>query len=210
MYASLCLIWGSTWAAISVLVSHVPPMRSAAVRFVIAGLLLLPVAMLRRVRWPVRDEWRTIAAMCVLMFAIPYALIFWAEQHITSGLTAVIYAASPLFMGLLTPLMNHRRVPRSAMQSILLGWGGLLLVLSGALTASRAQIWAAMAILTSLVCQTFAALMIKKSLGDVSPLMSNALSPCSAADCCCLPERRLRSGMREATGRMRRLGPSGF
>jgi drug/metabolite transporter (DMT)-like permease len=114
--------------------------------------------------------------MCVLMFGIPYALIFWAEQHITSSLTAVVYAAMPLFMALLTPLLNRRRVPRAALESILVGWGGLLLVLSGALSASRSQIWAALAVLLALLSQTVAALTAKRLLNEISPLMSNALS----------------------------------
>lgn len=176
MYVSLCIVWGSTWAVISVLVSHVAPMRSAAIRFVLAGLLLLPIALLRRVRWPVLEEWRAIALLSVLMFAIPYALIFWAEQRISSSLTAVLYAAMPLLMSVLTPLMSGRRVPRAAMQAILLGWGGLLLVLSGALTASGTQIGAAAAVLISVVCQAFAALTAKRQLSKISPLMSNSLS----------------------------------
>ncbi|HWZ13088.1 MAG TPA: EamA family transporter [Acidobacteriaceae bacterium] len=176
VYVSLCIVWGSTWAVISVLVSQVAPLRSAAVRFVLAGLLLLPIALIRRVRWPLRSEWRAIALMSVLMFGVPYALIFWAEQHISSSLTAVLYAAMPLFMALLTPLMNGRRVPRAAMQAILLGWGGLLVVLSGALTASHAQTGAAIAVLISVVCQAFAALAAKRQLSEISPLMSNSLS----------------------------------
>ena len=47
-FALLCAIWGSTWAAISVLVQDVPPLRSAAVRFLLAGVVLLVVVAIKR------------------------------------------------------------------------------------------------------------------------------------------------------------------
>src|SRR5450759_971868 len=88
-YIALCLIWGSTWLAIRIVVRDVPPLQAVAVRFLAAGVLLLGMA-------------------------LPYVLLFWAEQHVTSSMSAVLYSASPLTVSLITPVMMHRKVPRRA------------------------------------------------------------------------------------------------
>ena len=51
-YVSLCLIWGSTWLAIRLVVRDVPPLEAAALRFLAAGALLLGMAALQKRRWP--------------------------------------------------------------------------------------------------------------------------------------------------------------
>ncbi len=51
-YVALCLIWGSTWLAIRVVVRDVPPFEAVAVRFLAAGALLLGMALLQKRPWP--------------------------------------------------------------------------------------------------------------------------------------------------------------
>jgi len=91
-------------------------------------------------------------------------------------LLAVLYAASPLFIAALTPAVEGKRVPRAALQAILLGWGGLLVVLSGALTASSVKVWAALAVLGAVVCQGYCALLAKRRLGG-APMLRGGVAP---------------------------------
>src|SRR5437016_30891 len=78
-YISLCLIWGSTWMAIRVVVKDVPPLWAAALRFVIAAVILLAIALIRRMPFPqTRREWRAVAVLSFTMMAFYYGLIFWA------------------------------------------------------------------------------------------------------------------------------------
>ena len=74
-YLTLCLIWGSTWMAIRVLVREVPPLWSAGVRFAIAAALLLMVAAVRGAKAPRGPrEWRAVLVLGLTMIAIPYGL----------------------------------------------------------------------------------------------------------------------------------------
>ena len=63
-----------------------------ALRFFIAGALMAVVALATRARWPRgRAEWQAMVLVGLLMFAGDYGLIYWAEQYIESGLTAVLF-----------------------------------------------------------------------------------------------------------------------
>src|SRR5947209_13245662 len=110
-YISLCLIWGSTWLAIRVVVHDVPPFEAAALRFVAAGALLLGAALLQKRAWPRgRRQWNAVLILSLTMMALPYGLLFWAEQHVMSSMTAILYSAMPLAVSLFTPAMMRRKV----------------------------------------------------------------------------------------------------
>ena len=94
----LCLIWGSTWGAIKIGLSDLPPFTFAGVRFVLAATILFGVAALRgRSLWPRPGEWRFLVVTGTLAFTVNYAGLFWGEQHIPSGQAAVLQATIPGF-----------------------------------------------------------------------------------------------------------------
>ena len=99
LYALLVLIWSSTWVAIKIGLEDLPPLFGAGIRFGLAGLLLLAGAALAR--RSLRTDAVLVAILAVLPFATTYGLVYWAEQHITSGLTAVLFGVLPLYTALL-------------------------------------------------------------------------------------------------------------
>src|SRR5260370_36707240 len=93
----LCGIWGSTWLFIKVGLADLPPFTFAGIRFVLASLILTLLVIIRRAPWPrTRREWGLIAVVGLLQFALNYGLVFWAEQHISSGLAAVLQSTFPV------------------------------------------------------------------------------------------------------------------
>src|SRR5258708_27526783 len=94
----LCLIWGSTWLFIKLGLADLPPITFAGIRFIIAFLILASLVIARRARWPrTRAEWTLIAVSGGLQFGLNYGLVFWGEQHISSGLAAVLQSTFPSF-----------------------------------------------------------------------------------------------------------------
>src|SRR6201986_5662278 len=82
-YIALCLIWGSTWLAIRFVVHDVPPLEAAAVRFLAGGILLLGIAVAQKRTWPQdKQQWNAILVLSITIMALPYGLLFWAEQYI--------------------------------------------------------------------------------------------------------------------------------
>jgi len=122
----LTLIWGTTWAVIRVGLEGIPPLTGVALRFGIAGSLLLALVPRLGVRftWS-RREVGLWAMNGLFSFSASYTIVYWAEQHIPSGLAAVLFASYPLMV----VVIAHFALPGER-----LGWraaGGVLLGLAG-------------------------------------------------------------------------------
>jgi len=165
-FGILCVIWGSTWAAIRVLVGDVPPMRAAAVRFLIAGVVALVWMLIKRERMPCGTEWRALLLLSVAMIAAPFAIIFWAEQSVASGTTALVYSAVPVFISFLGPLVKGHvgETPRRAVLAMTVGMGGIALLLQGAIRVSWAQTWGIVALLAAVAMSAWATIYAKTTL----------------------------------------------
>jgi len=97
-FVALCLIWSSTWLAIKFGLRDLPPVSFVAIRFVIAVAVLLAIS-IGRVRLLPRNrgDFMLLAWTGVLMFCVNYALLFWAELYVSSGLSAVLQGTIPIF-----------------------------------------------------------------------------------------------------------------
>jgi drug/metabolite transporter (DMT)-like permease len=102
LYAVLVLIWSSTWVAIRIGLHDTPPLFGAGLRFSLAGAGLLVAC--RALNRPVRSDPLLVAVLAALPFATTYGLIYWAEQYIPSGLTAVLFGVLPLYTAALVLL----------------------------------------------------------------------------------------------------------
>jgi drug/metabolite transporter (DMT)-like permease len=175
-YIALCLIWGSTWLAIRLVVRDVPPFLAAAVRFLVAGALLLGLAFVQKRRWPANGEqWNAIFVLSLTIMAVPYGLLFWAEQHVNSSMTAVLYSAMPLTVALVTPAMMHRKVPRRAVFAMVIAFGGLLTLFYENPSTNRWAIIGGVAVLVSMALSSWSVVYAKARLRDVDSVVATGL-----------------------------------
>ncbi len=175
-YASLCLIWGSTWMAIRVVVKDVPPLWAAALRFVIAAAILLAIAAVRRLPFPQTNrEWRAVVVLSFTMMAFYYGLIFWAEQYVNSSMSAVLFSCSPLVVALLTPLLSGKSVPRQAVYAMLIAFGGILALFESGLRTSRSAVMGGAAILLGVLTSSWSSIYAKRETMKLNPMVSTAL-----------------------------------
>jgi drug/metabolite transporter (DMT)-like permease len=100
-FAIIYFVWGSTYLAIRVGVREMPPFLMAGLRFTAAGLALYGWMRITGVPSPSWREWRGATVLGALMFLMDYACLFWAEQRVPSGVSAVILAAIPVCITLL-------------------------------------------------------------------------------------------------------------
>src|SRR5438034_3841621 len=97
-WLTLCIVWSSTWLAIKVGLRDLPPVSFVAIRFLIAIIVLIAVSVGRVRLLPMRrNDYAVLAITGILMFAVNYTLLFWAELHVSSGLAAVLQATIPIF-----------------------------------------------------------------------------------------------------------------
>jgi len=175
-YLALCFIWGSTWMAIRVVVRDVPPLQAAAIRFLAAAALLLSVVFLQKRSWPKgKREWNAILVLSVTIMAVPYGLLFWAEQYVASSMTAVFYSAMPMVVALLTLLMTQRKVPRSAVYAMAVAFGGLLVLFYSGFSAGGRGILGSAAIVCAMVLSSWSSVYAKKRLHDVDTVVATGL-----------------------------------
>jgi drug/metabolite transporter (DMT)-like permease len=94
----VCLIWGTTYLAIRISLETIPPLLMAAIRWIVAGGLLILLLHLRGEQLPARREWPSLALLGVLLLGFGNGAVVWAELTVPSGLTAVLVATSPFWM----------------------------------------------------------------------------------------------------------------
>src|SRR5260370_3124280 len=125
-FATIYLVWGSTFLAIRVGVREVPPFLLAAMRFLVAGLILYGWTIARGERSPSRRQWASVSLLALLIFVLDYGLLFWAERRVPSGMAAVMLATIPVFMALseIILLRTQRLTFRLAL-ALLIGIGGV-------------------------------------------------------------------------------------
>lgn len=95
-FAAIYFLWGGTFLAIRIAVLEIPPVFTAGTRFLLAGALLYCFMRMRGHARPSLIEWRNLLAIGLLMFVLTYGPLFWAEQYVTSSMTAVIEATLPI------------------------------------------------------------------------------------------------------------------
>jgi drug/metabolite transporter (DMT)-like permease len=97
LYALLCFVWGSTWLVIKVGYGGLGPFNVAALRFLLAGAVLSAVVPALGVSWPKGvTQWAVVVFVGLTLFTADYGLIYWGEQYLESGLTAILFATLPL------------------------------------------------------------------------------------------------------------------
>lgn len=125
-WVALCLIWSSTWLVIKIGLNDLPPISFCAIRFVIACTILFAICIGRRYPLPRRlADYGFLAFTGIITFGVNYGLLFWGEQHVSSGLAAILQATIPTF-GL---FFAHFMLPSEPMR-----WprmAGAMLALSG-------------------------------------------------------------------------------
>lgn len=175
-YISLCLIWGSTWMAIRVVVRDVPPFRAAGVRFLIAAVVLGLFGLMQGRKLPSSaGQWRALVMLSVTMMAFPYGLLFWAEQYVSSSLTAVLYSASPLATALMTPVVMGKPVPRAVYASLLVAFGGLAALFNFELRADANALIGGLLVLVAVVSSSFSVVYAKRETREIDPVVSTAV-----------------------------------
>jgi drug/metabolite transporter (DMT)-like permease len=112
-FAAVYFIWGSTYLAIRFAIETMPPLTMAAIRFLVAGVLLYGWALSRGVPHPTRRQWKAGAISGTLLLAGGNGAVVVAEQWIPSGVAALIVATVPLWLVLLDWVFGRGGKPSS-------------------------------------------------------------------------------------------------
>jgi drug/metabolite transporter (DMT)-like permease len=175
----LTVVWGTTWAVIRVGLAGIPPFTGVALRFAIAGGLLLAVAPRLGVRFGrSRRELGLWASNALLSFCVSYSVVYWSEQYIPSGLTAVLFATNPLFVAAIAHVaLPGERLSPPAAAGLLLGFSGVAVIFSDdlALLGGERVREAALVMLVSPAVSALSTVAIKRWGHGMHPLSLSAV-----------------------------------
>lgn len=176
-FATIYLLWGSTYTAIRIVVETLPPFLAAGVRFLIAGGLMLVALAVRGTPLPSRAQWRNAAIASTLMLVGGNGLVMWAERTLSSGFTALLIALVPVWFALLDWARPQGARPQmKTVAGIFVGFLGVaFLVQARGGFASMTGQWAgALAIMVSGFCWAGGSIYSKHSAPGGSPWMTSA------------------------------------
>jgi drug/metabolite transporter (DMT)-like permease len=122
------LIWGVPYLMIKVAVEEFSPATLVLARTAIAAVILVPVAATKGQLRPLLPYWRPLLAYTLIEICIPWVLLGYAEQTLSSSLTGLLVAAVPLVGALLVWMTGHERVERRRVAGLLVGFAGVALL----------------------------------------------------------------------------------
>jgi len=176
-FATVYVIWGSTYLAIKYAVMTIPPFIAGGARFLVSGLVLYAIAVWRGAAHPTKAEIRTGVITGILMLALGNGAVMWSELSVPSGIAALIVAAVPLWMVLIDWLRPHGVRPRAAVfAGLALGVIGIAVLLGRDAFRGVGQIGpAALILVGGSFSWAFGSIVTRRSKRPSSPLMTTAL-----------------------------------
>jgi drug/metabolite transporter (DMT)-like permease len=171
-FAAVSVLWGIPYLFIKIAVDHgATPSFVAFGRVALAAAILLPLAVRAGALRGLGRRRRPLMAFAAVEIAIPFPLIAFGEQHVSSSLTAILIATVPLTVAVLALRFDRsERVDRSRMGGLLVGLAGVVLLLGVDVAGSADELLGAAAILVAVVGYAAGPLIVKRALADVDPL----------------------------------------
>ena len=173
LFIAVSWIWGSTWLAIRLGLQGVPPIIAAAIRMSASGVILVLIALALRQAWP-RSRIYALHLLIQgsILFCFQYALIYWAEQTVPSGLAAVLFATLPLLTALSAAyVFKIERFTRANIAGLVIGFIGVVVIYwSEVIYAAHAPPLGVAALILAVIPASVALVFAKRYAHDIPPL----------------------------------------
>lgn len=191
-FVLLASLWGASFLFLRIGVGEFGVFPTAAVRVLIASLFLLPLLWLRGLGPELRRHYKPVLLVGLLNSAVPFASFSFALQSISTGLTSLLNATTPLFGALIAWLWLREGLTRLRVLGLLIGFAGIALLAWDkiGLKSGASAMAAALAIgacLLATLCYGISASFTKRHLTGVPPLVIATGSQLGAALALVLP-----------------------
>jgi drug/metabolite transporter (DMT)-like permease len=180
LFALMGVLWGIPYLMIKVAVEGVSVPMVVFARTAVGAAILLPLALRAgRPTW-LRERWRPLLAFAVIEIMIPWGLLSEAERYITSSMTGLLIAATPIIAVLVGRLTGDAERLGAAR------WAGLAIGLAGVAVLAGPALgdgspWAIVEVLLVAVCYATAPIIAARRLADVPALPMTAVCLAGAA-----------------------------
>ena len=175
-FAAVYIIWGSTYLAIRIGVTEIPPFFMAGVRYLITGAILYPLVRARGGERPSRQQWAAALLLGALLPAAGNGFLTWAEQTVPSGIAALLVTTVSLWMVILEWVRPGGTAPTARTSAgLLLGFGGILLLVAPWQSTGRVNLMGAGVLMTGSLCWATGSIASRHLQQPRIPLLGTAM-----------------------------------
>lgn len=177
-YVLICILWGSTWLVIKIGLQSMTPLFSSGVRFIFASMFVFGVMQFRGLKIQKdKESVKLYILIGLLSFVFPFALVYWGQQYVPSGLGSILFAIFPFFVLIFSwILIPAEKVGPYKLLGIIVGFSGIVIIFSENIKIDlSSDFYGMVAILCSAILQGLAAVLVKKYGRHLNPLSMNLI-----------------------------------
>jgi drug/metabolite transporter (DMT)-like permease len=177
---ALWIINGSSFLAIKISIDTIPPLLSAAIRFTIAGSILLTAYLIRKEyehksEHIGKQQWKDTIVLAVALFLGGQGLLTWGSQFLSSGMTGLLNSTIPLWVAIIAFALYRRKMSKLTVIGLAAGFGGLMLLIAPSLGSGTLDPTGLSALLLSSIAWAFGSIYSAKAKLPVSILASSGM-----------------------------------
>lgn len=177
LFLVVCFTWGTTWIGIKIAVETVNPLLAAGLRFVIAFPFLVLITIIAKspILFP-RKSFHFFLLLTLFYFTIPYYLISFGEQYVSSGLTSLLFSTMPIFSIIFAKIILKDKIYINQVIGITVGFLCLMYILiSEGFILSYSDFWGVISILLAALMHGFLYVYSKKAGEGINVFTFNTL-----------------------------------
>ncbi|MGL4331536.1 MAG: DMT family transporter [Bacteroidales bacterium] len=172
-----CVLWGSAFVGAKIGFEFMPPVLLSGLRFTLAGLLLLPLLLHKKVPIveTIKTNWRFMTLFAFAQTFLQYGLFFMGLNKVSASTSAIIIGAGPLFVAVMAHLtMKNDRMTLRKIIAIALGISGVVFISlkKGSIASGNSQFYVGVALLlSSNLIGGYTNIMVAKYKRKLSPIL---------------------------------------
>lgn len=171
LFVAVSVVWGIPYLFIKLAVEDLSPVWVAFSRLVVALAVLLPYAWHKGALRGLGRHWKPLLIYSVVEICLPWPLIGFGEQRVSSGLAAILIAAVPLIVALIALRVDHEeRAEGARLVGLVVGFGGVVVLLGLDVAGRPGELLGGLAILLAAVGYAVGPMMIKHRFREIDPL----------------------------------------
>ena len=178
-FTIICLLWGSSWAAVKIGLESIPTLLSLGIRFTIASTILGLIVILKHLVIPKEKRfWFLVLTMVLTSFTIPFVLIYLGQVRIASGLASVLFATYPLWVALISHfLLPKEQITFVRIIGIVIGFLGVVFIFDNAFfSLSLSMVYGIVLIFVGAIIQAFGLVLLRRLGEHAHPITLNFCS----------------------------------
>ncbi|WP_433825209.1 DMT family transporter [Actinoplanes sp. CA-015351] len=167
LFALVSVLWGIPYFLIKIAIVDLSPVFVVAGRTAIAAAVLIPIAMARGTLGALRGKLPVVALIAMVHIVVPFTLITYGEQHISSSLTGILIAIEPVAIALL--LSRTEPLTPIRVAGLVIGFAGVVVLVGLDVSGDRYGLLGAGMVLAAAISYAVAMMLVQRKASDIPP-----------------------------------------